>query len=141
MGFKYRTFCNYHIHCTYAKLLFCVYLVTLDFLATGVARVTLHLNSKSGIPTGCVAYCTGSETEKQLHTALYQDCVKRAVCSLDACMYAVTHPVKKVAQWRLRGIDAHSEEPLQCQERLGPSYLSQGQKEEMFIFYSVVSCF
>lgn len=115
MCFKYRTFCNCQIHCTYTKPIFCVCMVTPNSLATGI---TLYLNSKSGIPTGCVTYCTGSETESLLHTALSQDCAKRTVCSLDACTHAVTHPVEKVAQWRLRGIDAHAEEPPQCQERL-----------------------
>lgn len=44
---------------------------------------------------------------------------KRAACSLDACTFAVTHPVKKVAQWRLRGIDVHAEQLLKSQERFG----------------------
>lgn len=55
-------------------------------------------------------------------------------------MCAVTHPVKKVAQWRLRGIDVHAEEPLQCQETWTRNH-SQGKKEEMFLFYSVVRWF
>lgn len=44
---------------------------------------------------------------------------KKAACSLDACTFAVTHPVKKVAQWRLRGIDVHAEQLLKSQERFG----------------------
>lgn len=67
--------------------------------------------------------------------------VRRVICSLDACICAVTHPVKKVAQWRVRGIDVHAEEPLQCQERLGLDITPRGKKEEMFLFHSVVRWF
>lgn len=57
-----------------------------------------------------------------------EDCLK------PACTYAVTHPVEKVAQWSLRGIDAHAEEPLQRQKTLGLDITPRGKRRNCSSF-------
>lgn len=69
---------SFRIHCIFTlirelfakALVFCVYLGAPASVAIGSF---LCLISRSGMPTGCVTYCTGSETERLLRTALSQD--------------------------------------------------------------------
>lgn len=123
---------NSRIHCIctilFAKsLLFCVYLGAPASLAIGNFP---YLISRSGIPAGCVPYCTGSQTERLPHPKTCEESHLQP-----GCMYVCTDSSsQKVAQWKLRGIDVHAEEPLQCQEGLGLDITPRGKRRKCSSF-------
>lgn len=129
-SFRIYCICSLNTELSAKSLVFFVYQGAPASLAIGNV---LYLISRSGIPTGCVTYCTGSETVRLLCSALSQDLWGESFAAwMHACVQWLIQ--SKRLQWRLRGIDVHAEEPLQCQERLGLDITPRGKRRKCSSF-------